>query len=463
MRRYKLSVLLFAFCLLMLCSCGKKEYVVTFDLNGGQLVQGETKQEIEEGMAAVAPVVKNGNMTLEWDKDFSNVTEDMQVTAQWSKNNYVVTFDLNGGELVEGDVKQEVEEGMSASAPEVKNGRMALEWDKDFSNVTEDIKVTAQWSKQPMETTELAEYVQERTVTVNVTSILGNESVGSGFFIDNQGTIVTNYHVIDKGSEMTVQASDGGNYDVQYIIDFSPVYDLAILKIDITDNPYLEFEEESVKAGEQVYAVGSALGTLTGSFTAGTVSSTSRTIGLIDCIQIDAAISHGNSGGPLVDSYGDVVGINTFSYGEGENLNLAIKPTVLEKLSRDKNFTVSDFKEWYITESSRSYSPYNGEHFYYSLINTYSTVTGVSCLASSDGENTIEGYNDCYQYYFYKYDASNYDDYVDYLKGIGFKYNDSKQTEAGMTYYYYNEKDNILMELRISSDNTILVTRLLCG
>ena len=166
MRRYKLMVLLFAFCLLML--------------------------------------------------------------AQWSKNNYVVTFDLNGGELVEGDVKQEVEEGMSASAPEVKNGRMALEWDKDFSNITEDIKVTAQWSKQPMETTELAEYVQERTVTVNVTSILGNESVGSGFFIDNQGTIVTNYHVIDKGSEMTVQASDGGNYDVQYIIDFSPVYDLAI-------------------------------------------------------------------------------------------------------------------------------------------------------------------------------------------------------------------------------------------
>lgn len=86
---------------------------------------------------------------------------------------YTVTFDLNGGELVSGETEQTVEEGSAAQAPEVVNGRLELSWDKDFSNITEDTVVTAQWNKVPMDTVELAEYVQDRTVTVNVTTITG--------------------------------------------------------------------------------------------------------------------------------------------------------------------------------------------------------------------------------------------------------------------------------------------------
>jgi len=373
------------------------------------------------------------------------------------KRAYTVSFDLNGGELVSGETQQRVAEGSAAVAPEATNGRLELSWDKDFTNVTGDMTVTAQWNKAAMSTTDLAAYVQERTVTVNVETVTGNSAAGSGFFIDDQGTIVTNYHVIDGAVSMSVEVSDGATYSVQKIIDFSQVYDLALLKIDVSGNSYLELSTDGVKTGEQVYAVGSALGTLTGSFTAGTVSSTSRTVGMIDCIQMDAAISSGNSGGPLVDIYGDVVGINTYSYVDGENLNLAIKTSTLDVLSRDKNYTVNDYKEWYITESSRSYSPYDGTYYYYSTVNTYQVVTGAECLYSVDTYgNYSEGYYDCSEFYMYDYVVSEYDAYVAYLKSIGFVFQDSEIFDGGTSYYYMNEKDGILVDLFITLDNANL-------
>lgn len=369
-----------------------------------------------------------------------------------------VVFDLNGGQLVSGETVQTVRAGEAAVEPVVQYDGWALSWDKDFSKVTDDMTVTAQWTRIQMDSADLAAYVQERTVTVNVSTINGYENAGSGFFIDDQGTIVTNYHVIDQGAAMSVETTDGGSYDVKEVVDFSPVYDLAVLKIDVSGNPYLSFSSEETRTGEKVYAVGSALGTLTGSFTEGTVSSTSRTIGLIDCIQMDAAISHGNSGGPLVNSYGDVVGINTFSYTDGENLNLAIKPSMLERLSLDKNYSVNEFQEWYVTESSRSFSPYDGANYYYSLVNTYQIVTGAPCLLSYDEEgNSSTGYQDCRVGYAYDYDSDQYDTYVDYLKENGFIFQGSEGFSDGVSYYYVNEKDGVLIDLFISSNGQYLM------
>lgn len=371
---------------------------------------------------------------------------------------HVVTFDLDGGTLVSGTLVQEIEDGKAAVAPNTEKDRMELSWDKDFSNVTEDIIVKAQWKNVAMDSVDLAEYVQERTVTVNVTTINGGVSAGSGFFIDDQGTILTNNHVIEMGANINVQMSGGGNYDVQSIIDFDPTFDLAILKIDMTGNPYLKFSQTESRTGEQVYAVGSALGTLDGTFTSGSISSTTRKVGKIECIQMDAAISHGNSGGPLVNVYGDVVGINTYSYANGENLNLAIKPSTLDHLKKDKNFSVNEFREWYTTESARSYSPYDGKSFHYSLVNTYQAVTGRSCIASNDAyDNVYEGYRDCYVSYAYEYVLSEFDTYTAYLRENGYIFQSDEQFDGGISYYYYNEKDGILLDLFVSSDNTLLL------
>ena len=379
-----------------------------------------------------------------------------------AKKEYTVTFDLNGGELESGALIQTVKEGENAQPPKASYGRRELSWDGDWENVTSDRTITAQWKKVAMDSADLAEYVQDRTVTVNVKCITGSESTGSGFFIDADGTIVTNFHVIDLAESISVETPSGSSYPVSAIVDFSNVYDLAVLKIDVSDQPYLEFADADVRTGEQVYAIGSALGVLTGSFTAGIVSSTKRTYGMIDCIQMDAAISPGNSGGPLVNAYGEVVGINTASYTSGENLNLAIKVSTLEKLAMDKNWTVKDFKEWYEQESNRSWSPTyikndNTTGYVYSLVNNYQTVTGRSCNFSHDNGQDgkkVNGYVDMYDYYGYDYNASEYDQYVAYLKSVGFEYQDSESESGwvGTSYYYYNEKDSIMLDLFVLND-----------
>lgn len=332
---------------------------------------------------------------------------------------------------------------------------------------------TVDQQKMEMSSEEIAEYVQQRTVTVNVTTITGGTGSGSGFFIDAHGTIVTNYHVIDKGTSMTVQAVDGATYDVEQIVDFSPLYDLAILKISLENTPFLNFAPDEAKAGQTVYAVGSALGDLTGTFTAGMVSNTSRMIGKIDCLQMDAAISPGNSGGPLVNSRGEVVGINTFSRTAGENLNFAIKTSVLDSLQRDKNYTVNEFKEWYAKESSRSFSPFDGKNYYYSLVNRYEAVTKATCISSIDGDledianylvgddlqdiDIWDGFIDCSQIYMYEHDTEEYDKYVDYLKENGFVFqSDTQSTILGTDYLYLNEKDSILIILTVTYNGEYL-------
>ena len=74
--------------------------------------------------------------------------------------------------------------------------------------------------KKPMDTADLAEFVQERTVTVNVEKITGSKSSGSGFFIDSEGTIVTNFHVIDLAQAISVEMDNGASYPVTEIVDF---------------------------------------------------------------------------------------------------------------------------------------------------------------------------------------------------------------------------------------------------
>ncbi|MGM9594388.1 MAG: S1C family serine protease [Candidatus Onthomonas sp.] len=296
----------------------------------------------------------------------------------------------------------------------------------------------------------MAEYVSSRTVTVNA-----DNSTGSGFFISSDGILVTNYHVIEGAEQITVDIFDGGSYTVSKIIDFSKVYDLALLKLDLNDTPYLELCKE-VKTGESVYAVGSSLGVLEGSFTGGTVSSTNRMHGKIECIQMDASIASGNSGGPLVNVYGEVVGVNAFSYTNGQNANLAIKIAMLDHLDQERNLSLSGYREWYNKETSRSYSPFDDNlSYYYSTINTYSTVTGQKCQYSitEDGE-TEYGYVDMCLWYGYAYSASELDTYTEYLNSIGFEYDTSLSGEN--QYFYYSEIDNVYIYCEVLTQDEIV-------
>jgi len=140
------------------------------------------------------------------------------------------------------------------------------------------------------------------------------QAVGTGFIIDPSGIVVTNFHVAGKADSITVTLSDGRKLPAK-LLGGDEKTDLAVLKVESDKKlPYVEFEDSSkLKVGQPVMAVGNPFG-LGGTVTTGIVSARGRDIQsgpFDDYIQTDAAINRGNSGGPLFDMDGKVIGINT--------------------------------------------------------------------------------------------------------------------------------------------------------
>jgi S1-C subfamily serine protease len=192
---------------------------------------------------------------------------------------------------------------------------------------------------------------------VNVVVDTGaGQGEGTGFIVRSDGIIVTNYHVVENASKVTVltSADDPVQYDAR-VIGGDVGADLAVLDIDANDLPTVTLgDSDALQLGQRVVAVGYALGLEGGpSVTAGIVSSLTRQIDVQDTgcpvsecgadrtrvydhvIQTDAAINPGNSGGPLLNMDGQVVGINSAGANQAENIGFAIqidsvKPTIFQ-------------------------------------------------------------------------------------------------------------------------------------
>ena len=138
-------------------------------------------------------------------------------------------------------------------------------------------------------------------------------SLGSGFIIDPEGLVVTNNHVIDGADEVEVALPDGRVFPAE-IVGIDPVTDLAVLRMHVNEPlPHVSFgDSDTARVGDWVIAIGNPFG-LGGTLTAGVVSARGRDAGgqYDDYIQTDVAINTGNSGGPLFDMSGNVVGVNT--------------------------------------------------------------------------------------------------------------------------------------------------------
>lgn len=149
------------------------------------------------------------------------------------------------------------------------------------------------------------------------------QGVGSGFLISSDGYIVTNNHVAGNATKITVAFPDGEQLPAE-LIGTDPATDVALLKVDTENQPYLQFERsETPIVGEWAIALGNPFGLFEAAeptVTVGVVSATGRNFpsqnGVVfrDMIQTDAAINQGNSGGPLVNALGHVIGMNTFIY-----------------------------------------------------------------------------------------------------------------------------------------------------
>ena len=144
------------------------------------------------------------------------------------------------------------------------------------------------------------------------------EALGSGVIIDNQGRIITNNHVVENQQSLEVIFADGTRAPAT-LVGTDAFSDLAVIKVEGKVPAVAQLgDSDKLEAGQPVVAIGSALGDFRNTVTAGVVSALHRDLvgdgvnsTVRDLIQTDAAINHGNSGGPLIDTSGHVIGINT--------------------------------------------------------------------------------------------------------------------------------------------------------
>ena len=177
-------------------------------------------------------------------------------------------------------------------------------------------------------------------------SAQSGKSSGTGIVLSADGYLITNHHVIENAQVIAVQTSDDRQFQAS-IIGSDEASDLAVLKVDATDLQPAEFGDSGKLAvGDRVVAIGDPLGAqLRGTMTSGIVSAINRDLEVNDrtmtLIQTDAALNNGNSGGPLINCYGQVIGINTMklrSYysttaeGLGFAIPMAVAKPILEEL-----------------------------------------------------------------------------------------------------------------------------------
>ena len=162
-------------------------------------------------------------------------------------------------------------------------------------------------------------------------------AAGTGVIVSSDGYILTNKHVAGDAKTITVVLHDGTTYNNARLVVVDPLNDIAFIKIDdVSDLKAASLgDSKTITAGQQVVAIGNALGQYQNSVTSGIISGTGRSLTatdgsgtmserLSDMIQTDAAINSGNSGGPLINAAGEVIGINTATSASGENVGFAI-------------------------------------------------------------------------------------------------------------------------------------------
>lgn len=162
-------------------------------------------------------------------------------------------------------------------------------------------------------------------------------AAGTGFILSSDGYVATNKHVVSGASKIGVILDDGTAYEDVELVGTDPLNDFAIIKINNVNDlsPVKLGDSKTTSAGQQVVAIGNALGAYQNSVTSGIISGKGRSLTatdsgrtqyetLSDMIQTDAAINGGNSGGPLVNAAGEVIGINTAYASQGNNVGFAI-------------------------------------------------------------------------------------------------------------------------------------------
>jgi hypothetical protein len=249
-----------------------------------------------------------------------------------------------------------------------------------------------------LSTPEIVKAGSQAVVTIHSLDSFGKMTgTGSGFIVSPDGNILTNNHVISGAHKMRVTLSMGASFEVVRVLARDPVADLALVKVDGQGLPTLPLaDSDAVLVGERVIAIGSPLG-LTNSVSEGIVSGIRRDDNRV-WIQTTAAASPGNSGGPLLNSRGEALGVVTAKLTGGENLNFAAainraKALLATPTSEVAPEATSDVSVWTSLHSGRDYKVRTDSDYMYAewinlppLLKETSTFNRAELKRSADGK-----------------------------------------------------------------------------
>jgi len=252
---------------------------------------------------------------------------------------------------------------------------------------------------------------------------------GSGFFVESSGVLITNYHVIDGCYYATIETSDTQKkYNVLGVYNYNEAQDWAVLKVDGSGFNTLEIGDTStIIGGAKVFAIGSPLG-LQNTISEGIISNPSRSLDNMNYIQTSAAISHGSSGGALINKNGKVIGITCGGFEDGQNLNLAI-PISYVSYSTFGNYTslgeIAELKRPRVEDpvaTLKTYLVMYGKTQFITLNGEMSSVYTLD-YTGNDGRTYTIGYADVTQYTYisekYKTAVSDEVETLLYFDGAG--------------------------------------------
>ena len=409
----------------------------------------------------VPPQIINGRTMVPMRKIFESlgavVTWDAKTqTATGKKDDTIVNVSINSNILFKNGVPKslDVAPALIDSRTLVPVRAIAESFDCEviWEGETQTVRILTNpdfdKGKKLLSASEISERVAPSVFYIEVfdekSRTLGS---GSGFFISSDGVAVTNYHVIENSNSAVITDISGRKFNVYEIIAFDEKLDVAIIKVDKTSTegkmvsgfPAVTLgNSDEIKAGQKIFALGSPVG-LQNTISDGIISNIKQTIGEDAFIQITAPISHGSSGGVLVNEYGEALGVTSAGIDSAQNIGFAIPINIIKLF--DINAKGVSYKDFSLNNKQFTLGIYPTTiELYPSLcakVPTYTAITGVELIDYEQYERNI----------LYAYDYVHIDviqKYVDYLLENGFTYYDEKEDAAMMTYYYITPEGEMM-------------------
>ncbi len=305
--------------------------LLTFDVNP-QIIDGRT-------MVPMRKIFESLGAVVTWDESSRTVTG--------KKGDTTVNVTIDSNVLFKNSVPKALD-----VAPVIVDGRTLVpvraiaesfdckvEWVAQSRTVKIETGENFDTTKEKLTASEIAERVSQSVFYIEVYDNKKNAvASGSGFFVTSDGVAVTNYHVIEDTSSAQITMTNGDVFRVEQVIAFDKALDIAIIRISktalsgktVSGFPDVEMgDSDTIKAGQTIYAIGSPAG-LQNTISNGIISNVNRQLEGNSFIQITAAISHGSSGGALVNEYGEVLGITSAGIEDAENIGFAIPINIIK-------------------------------------------------------------------------------------------------------------------------------------